>query len=165
MAPRAAFTGIRDTLRTHQHRDRHAVVITRFTPAGAAAVLRVPMQEFATATVHFGDVLPLGSLIDQLDSNRPIDALEAFLRNRIRDVPPDPLATAAAALLERTYGAVRIRGLATQLGISQSALERRFRHHVGISPKRFAEIVRLRRAISLHRAGSDLTTAARRRLL
>lgn len=53
-----------------------------------------------------------------------------------------------------------MRELAQHIGLSQSALERRFRRTVGCSPKKFASVVRLRRAVELHSRGTNLTTVA-----
>ena len=46
------------------------------------------------------------------------------------------------------------------MGLSQSALERRFRREVGASPKKFAALVRLRHVVRLRRAGVSLTDIA-----
>jgi len=46
-APPAAFTGLRQTLRVHEHCDEHAVLLTTFTPVGAAAFLRPSLEEFS----------------------------------------------------------------------------------------------------------------------
>ena len=54
----------------------------------------------------------------------------------------------------------RIDDLTRYIGLSQSALERRFRRVVGVSPKRFASVLRLRRAVRLRAVGADLTAVA-----
>jgi AraC-like DNA-binding protein len=46
------------------------------------------------------------------------------------------------------------------MGLSQSALERRFRREVGASPKKCAALVRLRHVVRLRRAGVSLTDIA-----
>jgi len=45
-------------------------------------------------------------------------------------------------------------------GLSQSALERRFRRNVGTSPRRFASILRLKNAVRLRAVGHDFTSIA-----
>lgn len=67
---------------------------------------------------------------------------------------------AAVAWLEQGPGAKRIDDLTRYIGLSQSALERRFRRVVGISPKKFASLVRLRRAVRLRAAGADFAAVA-----
>jgi AraC-like DNA-binding protein len=44
--------------------------------------------------------------------------------------------------------------------LSRSALERRFRRVIGISPKKFASLVRLRRAVRLRATGAEFGTVA-----
>jgi AraC-like DNA-binding protein len=166
--PPAAFTGLRETLRTHEHCHQHAVLLATFTPVGAAAFLRPPLEEFAGSTTDLNGILDgseeLGWLCEQLagakNHGRRIKLLEDFLLARVRISAPDPLVAAAVAWLEQGTGAKRIDDLKRYIGLSQSALERRFRRVVGVSPKKFASLVRLRRAVRLRAAGADFTAAA-----
>jgi AraC-like DNA-binding protein len=165
-APAASFTGPREILRAHQHCEGHAVLLARFTPAGAAAFLRPPLEEFAGSTIDLAGVLGRPEELDRLrerlagaaNHRRRIKLLESFLLTHIRFSTPDPLMTAAVDWLERDTEAKRIAELTRYIGLSQSALERRFRRTLGISPKRFASIVRLQRAVRLQGGGADLTT-------
>ncbi|MBL8953344.1 MAG: helix-turn-helix transcriptional regulator, partial [Myxococcaceae bacterium] len=54
----------------------------------------------------------------------------------------------------------RITALAKQLGLELDALEKRFRAVVGSTPKQFASVVRLQRAVAAYRRGASLTQAA-----
>jgi transcriptional regulator GlxA family with amidase domain len=54
----------------------------------------------------------------------------------------------------------RIEQLVRYIGLSQSALERRFRRIVGASPKKFASLVRVKTIQRLHAAGVDFTSIA-----
>jgi AraC-like DNA-binding protein len=167
-APAAAFTGPREILRAHEHCESHAVLLATFTAVGASAFLRPPLEEFARTTIDLAGVLgrpeELDGLREQLagapNHRQRIKLVENFLLTRIRVSAPDPLMTAAVDWLERGTEAKRIAELTRYIGLSQSALERRFRRTVGISPKRFASIVRLRRAVRLRTGGSDLTTVS-----
>jgi AraC-like DNA-binding protein len=62
--------------------------------------------------------------------------------------------------IEEARGRVRIENLARRVGLSQSALERRFRRVTGASPKQFASIVRLRHVIYLRAKGDDFASIA-----
>lgn len=166
--PPVAFTGPREMLRTHEHCDGHAVLLARFTPVGAAAFLRPPLEEFTGTTADFAEILgqpdELERLRDQLtgapNHARRVRLLEDFLLARVRVSAPDPLVSAAVAWLEHEAGVKRIDDLTRYIGLSQSALERRFRRVVGVSPKRFASVVRLQRAVKLRAGGADFATAA-----
>jgi methylphosphotriester-DNA--protein-cysteine methyltransferase len=167
-APPAAFTGLLETLRAHEHCDGHAVLLATFTPVGATAFLRPPLEEFSGTTTDLAGILSRPEELDRLheqlagapNHGRRVKLLEDFLLSRVRVAAPDPLVAAAVAWLERGTEAKRIDDLTRYIGLSQSALERRFRRIVGVSPKRFASLVRLRRALRLRTTGADLTTVA-----
>ncbi len=169
-APRAAITGLWDRARAHEHSADHAVVIAAFTPLGAAQLLRRPLDAFANATVDLIDLDVLGGrgdlaavhdrLADAADHAERVRLVEELLLDRVDRAGGDPLVAAAVEMIERTGAAVRIETLARRIGLSQSALERRFRRAVGAAPRRFASLVRLQHAIRLRAAGADLTTVA-----
>jgi AraC-like DNA-binding protein len=104
------------------------------------------------------------ALVDRLagapDHARRVRLVEDLLLTRVAQTQPDPLMSAAAAFIERTQGTIRIEEPTRRIGLSQSALERRFRRRVGTSPRRFASIVRLKNVVRLHEGGADLTTIA-----
>jgi AraC-like DNA-binding protein len=167
-APRAAITGLWDTVRTHDHSGDHAVVIATFTSTGAAAVLQQPLEELANATAGLDGVLGpragLARLHEQLaeaeNHAERVRLVEEFLLARVGDARPDPLVGAAVDLIEQTQASMRIEEISRRIGLSQSALERRFRRQVGASPRRFASLVRLQKVVHLRAAGADLTTIA-----
>jgi AraC-like DNA-binding protein len=83
-----------------------------------------------------------------------------FLRANLRERDPDPLVSWAAEQLR--HNPVRIRLLATELGISERHLSRRFRAIFGISPKEFARTARLEKVLAARAAGlawADLSYA------
>lgn len=167
-APLAAFTGLRDTLRAHEHCHEHAVLLATFTPVGAAAFLRPSLEEFSGTTTDLAGILGRPEELDRLNKQlagaqnhgRRIKLLEDFLLGRVRVSAPDPLLVAAVAWLDQGTRAKRIGDLTRYIGLSQSALERRFRRVVGVSPKKFASLVRLRRAVRLRATGADFTAVA-----
>ncbi|WP_224362407.1 AraC family transcriptional regulator [Hyalangium versicolor] len=167
-APRAAITGLWDTLRTHEHSGDHAVFIVAFTPTGAAALLRPPLEEFANATEDLEAVLGRSAGLDRLQEElagaanhgQRIRFVEEFLLAQVSGAQPDPLVDSAVELIERTQAMMRIEELVRRIGLSQSALERRFRRQVGASPRKFASLVRLQNVLRLREAGADLTTIA-----
>jgi AraC-like DNA-binding protein len=171
---RAAITGLWDTLRTHEHSRGNGIVLTLFTAAGAAAFVRAPLDEFFNATVEMDGVLDepaeLSRLQEQLaaaaNHARRIRIVEAFLLAHLRRSSragggaPDPLVSAAVSLIENTRATMRVEELTRRVGLSQSALERRFRRIVGASPRQFASIVRLQHVARLRAAGNDFTSIA-----
>jgi hypothetical protein len=119
-APLAAFTGLHDTLRAHEHDSGHSVLIAAFTPVGAAAFLRPPLEEFTGATTDLAGILgspaELGLLHERLadsqDHATRVALLEGFLLAHLHTLAPDPLVAGVVARLERSAGAERIADLA-----------------------------------------------------
>src|SRR5258708_21464194 len=64
-APLAAFTGLRETLRAHEHCHEHAVLLATFTPVGAAAFLRPSLEEFTGTTADLAGILDRPAELDR----------------------------------------------------------------------------------------------------
>lgn len=164
----AALTGLHDRIRSHAHSQGNAVALVLFTPIGAAAFVRHPLDELTNATVEldalFGDAPALARLAEQLSEApnhfRRIQRLQDFFLARIHTAQPDLLVQAALQWIEQAPAEARIRELVRSIGLSQSALERRFRRHVGTSPKKFASLVRMKTVVRLRAAGIDFTSIA-----
>jgi len=166
--PPAAFTGLHETIRAHEHRGGHAVLLVTFTPVGAAAWVRPPLEELSGTTRDLGTVLSRSDELDRLNDQvaaapnhgQRVSRVEDFLLARLRDSAPDPLVTAAASWLEAGTHSRRIADLTRHIGLSQSALERRFRRVVGVSPKKYASLVRLKHAVRLRAGGAGFAELA-----
>ena len=81
----------------------------------------------------------------------------ALLARRARPAPA--LVAEAVAGIERTHGRARIERLADRAGVSRRHLERRFRDHVGLTPKELARIVRVQQALRVISSGAESTGA------
>jgi AraC-like DNA-binding protein len=168
LAPKAAFTGLRETSRRHEHSRGNRVLLATFTPVGAAAFLRPSLDEFGDTTTDLAGILACTDELNRLNEQVAeaerhagrVKLLEDFLLARVRAPAPDPLVSAAVTWLEQRTAETRIAELTRHIGLSQSALERRFRRVVGVSPKKFASLVRLRRAVRLRTSGADFTSVA-----
>lgn len=164
----AVLSGLTDRLRTHQHSRDNAQLVIHFTPAGGAALTRQPLDELWNRSEDLGDVLghsaPVARLVDRLahaaNHARRVAMAEEFLLSCLVRSDPDPLVHAAVRWIQQTPGPVRMGKLVEHIGLSQSALERRFRRQVGTSPKRFALLHRLTEAARLCRSGISLAAAA-----
>jgi hypothetical protein len=89
--PPAAFTGLRETLRAHEHCREHAVLLATFTPAGATAFLRSSMEEFSGITTDLAGILgrqeELGRLSEQLAGAENHGRRSGLRRGLLRSVP------------------------------------------------------------------------------
>ena len=169
--PVAALSGLQHRARMVTHMAGSHVLLMVFTEAGAAAFLREPLDLLFNQTMPMEFLMRSGrlnelceTLAEAGDFGRGTELLERVLLRRLRaekhDPSPDPVAVAAAAHIQKRHGAVRMEKLAGAMGLSLSALERRFRRHVGTSPRRFASIVRMRHLLRLRKAGGNLTELA-----
>lgn len=167
-APRSGITGLWDAARTHTHNAGSGAIIVHFSATGGAALLRQPIDEFANATADLDDVLGRGAELSRLHDEmnaagsheQRLELVQDFLLVQSQNARPDAEVAAAVALIEHSRAQVRIEEIARRVGLSQSALERRFRRLVGASPRRFASIVRLQNVVRLHQSGVDFTSIA-----
>jgi AraC-like DNA-binding protein len=119
---------------------RSALLGIRFRPGRAAAFLRLPLAELTDARV------PLRDVWKNWDGRVDMASLESELLRRL-DPDRDRRVDAAVDRIIASGGAARIAELASEIGISRQHLARQFLHHVGISPKAFARVMRFRRVI------------------
>jgi AraC-like DNA-binding protein len=167
--PAAGISGLQDRARTVTHLPGSHVLLTVFTEAGATAFLREPLDQLLNRMIPMDCLLPrapLHAVQEQLmetgDLAGRTDLLERFLLAQLRTEAPDLVTEAAVTGIQKQHGTLRIEKLAPAMGLSLSALERRFRRNVGTSPRRFASIVRMRHVLRLRRTGGNLTEIAYR---
>lgn len=165
----AILTGLTDHLRRHQHGRNNTTLVVHFTPLGASAFTHEALDGLWNASVDLGNVIGSAAevsevverLLEAPDPTQRIEIVERFLLARLDRHKPDPLVSAAIDwMAEHVPAPARVRDLVRHIGLSQSALERRFRRVVGAAPKRFLSLLRLKRAAQLLQSGTSLTTVA-----
>jgi AraC-like DNA-binding protein len=133
-----------------------SIFAIRFKPTGVAAFLRHALGEIQDARPGAIHVWPELNSIQAPILEAPCDAArcaiaEAFLVHRLHPAWVDRRATAAVELL--CGGTISIAHTATMLEISRQHLHRLFFDQVGLSPKSFARVARVRRAMRLSLLG------------
>jgi AraC-like DNA-binding protein len=81
-----------------------------------------------------------------------------FRRANLASAVPDGPYRRAARLIEASRGRIRVQALAGELGMTTRTLERMFREHAGLSPKKFTRLVRFNQILSRLRSGADRST-------
>ena len=167
-APDVLLTGMAVRAREMRTTANGGAVLVRFRPGGAARFFTAPLHELLGASVALSDLAP-GDLVARLhdrvgaarEDGERARAVEAFLFAQQRDHADAIVATAVRHLSEASgIERTRVGALAACAGLSLDAFEKRFRRVVGCSPKQFASLSRLRRAIDSYQPGMSLTRIA-----
>lgn len=115
----------------------------RFHAGGAAPFFRLPISELRDSIVPAGDLLAGAAAF--LEPSTTVARIESATQLLLRRLTPGPRTRAVSAAvwsLRRSNGDVRIRALASDLGMSERTLERHFEAGVGLLPKTFARLMR-----------------------
>jgi AraC-like DNA-binding protein len=138
------------------------VVGISFQPGGAAAFAGVPMGELSGRTIAL-DAL-WGTAVSGLRARlqeangavQRLDLAEAWLRRRLaaQGRPIDPVATQALTLLAADQAGARIDDVQRATGCSPQRFIARFRDAVGLTPKRYARVLRFHALVQQLGSGS-----------
>jgi AraC-like DNA-binding protein len=133
------------------------LIVASFDPIMIRRWLDIPLQLVTDRIVPLGDVAPhLEAALGEQFFKGSMKAI-GLPANAIRISELDIRLYAAAAELRRVGS---VRAAADRAGVSERQLERLFEIELGMRPKLFARILRLRRAIMLVCKGATLADAA-----
>ncbi len=124
-----------------------------FEPTGLQRLFSLPGTEivdehFAAETVLGPSLVSLRTRLGEARSfQERVQAVDAFLSRRIPGGSVRNGLDPAVEEIIAKRGCVQIPDLANQIGVGVRQFERRFVHDLGISPKRYARIVRFEAAI------------------
>jgi len=158
----SGITGMQTTPREYLSSGRVGTIIVRFKPGGLPAFTPYPIHEFLDANVDLKLVFPPHA-VDEMeqrireatDAAGRIAAVNRFLLATYRDKQAGDLPLHIVGHIGQADGQVSIEQLAAQCFISKRTLERQFNEAIGISPKKFAGILRFQHAIRLRKAGRN----------
>jgi AraC-like DNA-binding protein len=146
-----------------------------FEPSGACRMLRASMKDLVDVTIDLRDAL--GRAAGEL-GDRCAGAAESSSWNPARNAAAavraaaqwatqfakvdgsDPLVDRAAQIILQAHGVVSVDTIGSNFGLARPRLAKRFRDRVGVTPKRFARIVRFNAALSLLGRAGDIAAAA-----
>jgi AraC-like DNA-binding protein len=165
--PPLSLGGIRTAAMTIEGPGRRVRVLgLRLKPIGAVAMLRTSLRPLTDLDIDLHDVI--GSAAQELGQRCAesasdtgcVSASVEWVRKRIARAPEAAkLVTQALGQIEAFGGDVAIAALDALCGTSRRRFAAAFQDHVGVTPKRFARIVRFRRALELTQ-GSDAPLGA-----
>ncbi|MBL0740817.1 helix-turn-helix domain-containing protein [Chryseolinea lacunae] len=153
--PVAMVSGLRKSGRTIQYLKDSGNILIVFNAAGASAFFREPLHALAEESVpldSFQGYQHAELLHEQLASAKHnterVQLVEQFLLSKLFRHKPDPLVFAALDRIRAARGVINMKGLADAMCLSQDAFEKRFRKTVGISPKQYSFIIRMKAIIN-----------------
>lgn len=148
------LSGLRKTGRLINYSSHTANILVIFREAAAHAFIKEPLHELFEDSVpldNFTGYRQLDHIGEQLSVARNnaerIAHIEAFLLARLYHRQSDALIMAALQRIQAAKGLIKIKELAGALYISQDAFEKRFRRMVGVAPKQFAYIIKMKAVI------------------
>jgi AraC-like DNA-binding protein len=168
--PRTFVSGLYDAARTLERPANTSVLVAKFRETGIHAFLREPVDGLFGTTAALDNFflrsqvhLVEEQLAETSQNSERFLIVQRFLLGQLRSKPAgDGMVAALTEHIKHAKGDVRVAQLVRATGVSQSAIERRFRKILGISPKGFASIVRLRNTVQLQGLVRNLTELAYR---
>ena len=142
------------------------VITVRLKPEGASRLARASMHELMNVKIGLRNIfkdhdiaLLEERVMESGSSSERIACVESFLVQNLRQDREDPIFSHASSWLRRNPG-LRIRKLASLLGISERHLSRGFRAIYGTSPKQYARLARIEKVVAARKSGLSWTDVA-----
>ncbi|MEO6633899.1 MAG: helix-turn-helix domain-containing protein, partial [Mucilaginibacter sp.] len=125
-------------------------------PYSINALFKVPADELNNNTIDLADFYgsEVHDVEDQIHSAKTshdiIAAIEKFLLKKMSATyPVDAAFNHAICLVYQHKGIVTVKGLLKAIPVTERQLQRKFQHYVGISPKKFADVIKLQHFLKL----------------
>ncbi|WP_353718184.1 helix-turn-helix domain-containing protein [Dyadobacter sp. 676] len=166
--PGCFLYGQLDTYRNVWAQGNVRLLIAVLYPFGAAALFKMPASELRNQIVGCEECFKTDPawVSDEIASlpaiHDKIRAAERFLLSQLKESGScDALITHAVQAIHSENGLVPVTRLAALTGTTERQLQRKFEERIGISPKRYAGVVRMQYALRmLRRKNGDLSLAA-----
>lgn len=143
------------------------IIICSFYPWGAAPFFRLPLYEFKDCSIELSSFMnPISiralesRILETSKNSERVNILQNFLVQLLKCPVPDSLVMQSTFKINQDKGNVEVNKLSKIFCLSRRQYIRRFKNSVGISPKKFANIVRFQKAIYFQRMGLSWTRIA-----
>lgn len=151
--PVSIISGLRKSGKLVNYARHSANLMVVFNEAGANAFIKAPLYELYDSNVALDNIYKDVSVIEEAlagahSNTARIQLTEQYLLSKLYPGEPDKRVLAALEKIHTAKGVIRIKELAQSLYISQDAFEKRFRRIVGVSPKQFSNIIRMKSIVS-----------------
>lgn len=157
----SGITGLQTSFKEYASTGGIGTIIVRFKPGGLSMFTPYPIHEFQDANIDLEHIFQprLVSGMEQrlreaADADERVHIVQAFLLSVYRqNKQREALIIEAARRIQLLKGNLSIERLASEYFVGKRTLERQFNAHIGITPKKFANIVRFQHAIELKKSG------------
>lgn len=163
--PTSMISGLRKTGKLVNYAKSSANLMVVFNEAGANAFIKTPLYELYDNSVSldhiYKDAAAIEEQLTEAKTNTArIQLTEQYLLSKLYPGEPDKLVLAALEKIHAAKGIIKIKELTQSLYISQDAFEKRFRRVVGVAPKQFSNIIRMKYIVSNGLTKETLTEVA-----
>ncbi|MGG1516285.1 helix-turn-helix domain-containing protein [Paenibacillus oryzisoli] len=158
----SGITGLQTSPRSYLSTGSIGTIILTFKPGGLAAFTPYSIQEFQDANVDLDCIFPKQLVADMedrlreaLDATERVSVVQEFLACCLQERQQDAWLVEAAQQIQLLQGNISVEQMAKDWFVSKRTLERKFNRHVGLTPKKFANLVRFQHVIALRKCGLD----------
>jgi AraC-like DNA-binding protein len=153
--PVSMISGLRRSGRIINYTPGAGNILVMFTEGGASAFFREPLHllfEQAIALDNFSEYKNVADVESQLAEasthEQRVSVVDRFLLSKLNTFATDGLVLNAIQRIQGAKGILKMDDLAIEMCISLDAFEKRFRKVVGVSPKQFSYIVKMKSVVS-----------------
>jgi len=132
------------------------MVVVVLHPYSINPLFKVSADELNNSTISLVDFYgsEVRDIEDQIQSARCsheiIAIIEKFLLKKMTAAhPADAAFDQAISLIYRHKGIVTVEGLLKIIPVTERQLQRKFKHYIGINPKKFADVIKLQHFLKL----------------
>lgn len=149
--PKTVSFGITQKFFHFTFSDFATLFVVIFNPGFASTITDKPLNEFFEKFVPmdaFFNSKVNSAMLHQLQNQKSykdmVDAMERFLIEKLAFYNLDNIIYNSISEIKKRKGLISIKEMANKLPISRDTFEKRFKHLVGTTPKKYASIVRFR---------------------
>lgn len=166
----SGITGMMTGSKTFRANQNTVSFLIRIPPVILARHVAVPLNEIVNQSVSLDSLFPENGVrslhedcIQEYEEGLESGWAWKRFQSELKPLKPEPkYFKESIQRIRSRAGEISISSLASNLGISQSKLEKDYKEFLGLSPKDYACLIRFRNALLLKKESSNLTDLAYR---
>ncbi|PKA14729.1 helix-turn-helix domain-containing protein [Leptospira haakeii] len=165
--PMSGITGLRRIPRLIEYSKNASTLLVIFKEGGAANFIKEPLHNLFELNLSLDNLISSKKISEMEEklfkantNPEKISIVENFLISEWTGSKEDNLILDSIRKIRKSKGNLKIADLLKGMPISRDSYEKRFRETIGISPKQFSVLVRMRNFIDSYSSQTSLTEAA-----